>query len=422
MRIISAVLTFIALISMTSAWSRDYTGYTTQRCDIQSEDMRDLLEGIINAFSIDRLGDLLDSVDVLVEPKYFDLFQGLHCKVLIKDVQAQIEAEDERLQLSREMYFKDMDRKNDSDPYHRTYHTYAEIITKVNQIAAQYPNVATASSYGSSIEGRDLRVVRIKGTTAGAKKTIYINSGIHAREWIGPATAVYLIQNLAEKYGVDAEVTRLLNAIEFVITPESNPDGYTYSWNSDRMWRKNRNQNQGNTCKGVDLNRNFDVYWGTDSSNNRCAEDYHGTSAASEPETRSIQNLVSSLSNTIGAIDIHSYGQYIMRPYGWTNQLHPDEVILRQLGNAIVSAIDDVNGVAYSSIRSAELYPVSGASDDWFTVELGLWGFCFELRDRGLYGFRLPESQILGTGQEIFAAILTYADFVLDNFEKKSEQ
>jgi len=349
----------------------------------------------------------------VVPPKYNELFQGLGCEVTMKDVQQEIEEEQKDLKISREYFLKNM---NDSDSYHQTYHTYAEIVAKVNQIAAQYPSICTVSSYGTSIEGRDLRVIRIKGTTTGAKKTIYLNGGIHAREWVSPATSVYVIQSLAGKYGSDAEVTRLLNAIEFVITPESNPDGYEYSWNSDRLWRKNRNQNQGNTCKGVDLNRNFDVYWGTDSSSNRCAEDYHGTSAASEPETRSIQNLVISLSNKIGAIDIHSYGQYILRPYGWTTALHPEEVTLRQLGQAVVDRIADTNGATYSNIRSAQLYPVSGASDDWFTVKQNLWGFCFELRDNGRYGFRLPENLILPTAQEIFAGILTYADFVLDNF------
>jgi len=77
-----------------------------------------------------------------------------------------------------------------------------------------------------------------------------------------------------------------------------------------------------------------------------------------------------------------------MRPYGWTYDLHPDEAQLKVLGDSIAAAIKDTTGTSYSSIRSAELYPVSGASDDWFTVELDLWGFCFELRDRGLYGFR----------------------------------
>jgi murein tripeptide amidase MpaA len=414
MKVISAILIF-ALLGFAAAWERDYTGYTVQRCSLKNEEKADLIQGVINAFSIDRLAGLENAVDLVVPPKYFELFQGFGCEITIQDIQQQIDEEQKSLKISREYYLKNM---NDSDAYHKTYHTYSEIVAKVNAIAAQYPSICTVGSYGSSIEGRDLRIIRIKGTNAGTKKTIYINGGIHAREWISSAVSVYLIQNLAEKYGNDPVVTSLLNAIEFVITPMSNPDGYDYTWTSDRLWRKNRNQNQGNTCKGVDLNRNFDVYWGTDSSANRCAEDYHGTSAASEPEARAIQNLVTSLSNKIGAIDIHSYGQYIMRPYGWTTSLHPDEVLLRQLGQAVVDTIRATNGVTYSNIRSSQLYPVSGASDDWFTVKGNFWGFCWELRDAGRYGFRLPEDQILPTGQEIFAGLLTFADFVLDNSSK----
>ena len=367
----------------------------------------------MHAFEIDVLADLVGEIDVLVPPKYKEAFIGLHCSVSIKDVQKQIEEEEARLQLSRAAFVRNM---NDSDAYHTTYHEYTEIVAKVNEVARLYPAIATVSTYGTTGEGRALPVIRIKGTSTGTKKTIYLNGGIHAREWVSPATLVYIIQALAEKYGSDAEVTRLLNAIEFVITPISNADGYAYTWSNDRLWRKNRRVNTGSTCRGVDLNRNFDVYWGTGSSGSACAEDFHGPSVASEPEVKAIQNLVTSLSNKIGAIDIHAYGQYIMRPYGWTNALHPQEATLKTLGANVVNAIRSTTGTVYSNIRSAELYPVSGASDDWFTVKVGVWGFCFELRDNGRYGFRLPEDQILGTGREIFAGILAYASYVLANF------
>jgi len=369
---------------------------------------------VINAFQIDVLSDLVDAVDVLVPPKYNGIFLGLHCTINVDDVQEKIDFEEERLQLSRQRYFKAA--LNDSDAYHQTYHEYDEILEKLTQITRQYPAVSSLAYYGTSLEGRSLPVVRIKGTTTGTKQTVYINGGIHAREWVSAATSVYIIQNLAEKYGSDAEVTRLLNAIEFVITPMSNPDGYAFTWSDDRLWRKNRRVNTGSVCRGVDLNRNFDVYWGTGSSNVACAEDFHGTAAGSEPEVKAIQTLVSSLSNKIGAIDIHAYGQYILRPYGWTNSLHPQETTLKALGDAVAAKIRATTGTVYSSIRSAQLYPVSGASDDWFTVKLGLWGYCFELRDTGRYGFRLPEDQILGTGQEIFQGVLTYASYVLANF------
>ena len=34
------------------------------------------------------------------------------------------------------------------------------------------------------------------------------------------------------------------------------------------MWRKNRAPNQGSSCVGTDLNRNFGYYWYTGGSSN----------------------------------------------------------------------------------------------------------------------------------------------------------
>ena len=50
--------------------------------------------------------------------------------------------------------------------------------------------------------------------------------------------------------------------IHWIILPCLNPDGYRYSYTSERYWRKNRNTNGGSSCKGVDLNRNYDIQWG----------------------------------------------------------------------------------------------------------------------------------------------------------------
>ena len=33
-----------------------------------------------------------------------------------------------------------------------------------------------------------------------------------------------------------------------------------YTWNNDRLWRKNRRP--GTICDGVDLNRNYNDHWG----------------------------------------------------------------------------------------------------------------------------------------------------------------
>lgn len=71
-------------------------------------------------------------------------------------------------------------------------------------------------------------------------------------------TYEYFFQFLTS-YGSDAEATRLLDTYDWYFLPVVNPDGYEYSWEGDRYWRKNTRL--GALCDGVDLNRNFDQAW-----------------------------------------------------------------------------------------------------------------------------------------------------------------
>ena len=52
--------------------------------------------------------------------------------------------------------------------------------------------------------------------------------GIHAREWVAPAAAFYLIDKLLEN-------PSLLAQFEWKIIPMVNPDGYVYSQKSVRL-------------------------------------------------------------------------------------------------------------------------------------------------------------------------------------------
>lgn len=54
----------------------------------------------------------------------------------------------------------------------------------------------------------------------------------------------------------------LLDDVDFYFLSVINPDGYSFTHESNRMWRKTRSQNGAN-CFGVDANRNFDFAWGT---------------------------------------------------------------------------------------------------------------------------------------------------------------
>ena len=88
---------------------------------------------------------------------------------------------------------------------------------------------------------------------------IWLEAGIHAREWIAPAVATFIVRELVEDY---AEHPDYLDKINWYFLPSANPDGYAYSWEHDRLWRKTRSEHGSILgCKGVDPNRNWDFHW-----------------------------------------------------------------------------------------------------------------------------------------------------------------
>eukprot|EP01120_Amphizonella_sp_Union-15-10_P016706 TRINITY_DN8963_c0_g1_i5.p1 TRINITY_DN8963_c0_g1~~TRINITY_DN8963_c0_g1_i5.p1 ORF type:complete len:129 (+),score=30.20 TRINITY_DN8963_c0_g1_i5:414-800(+) len=122
----------------------------------------------------------------------------------------------------------------------------------------------------------------------------------------------------------------------------------------------------------------------------------------------------------VGAIDYHSYGQLILRPWGDTRTNPPNNDKLTELGTLMRSAILSAGGVAYTSQKSYDLYPTTGSADDWYydnAAKIKLV-YTFEVRDTGKNGFILPTSEIIPTGKENLAAFIVFAEYVkkqLDN-------
>lgn len=80
-----------------------------------------------------------------------------------------------------------------------------------------------------------------------------VNNYLKNREWISVMTAVYFIHEIVEHY---YEFEAILDAVEFVIIPVANPDGYVYT-QTNRQWNKNRQATANPACPGVDVNANF---------------------------------------------------------------------------------------------------------------------------------------------------------------------
>jgi hypothetical protein len=174
----------------------------------------------------------------------------------------------------------------------------------------------------------------------------------------------YLLQN----YSTDPSIQYLINNRELFFIPVVNPDGYEYNRitypSGGGMWRKNRRNNGGSY--GVDLNRNYGpyAYWNAPnggSSTTPSSDTYRGTAPFSEPETNSIKNFLASR-KIKNALNYHTYGNYLIFPYGALPNETPDSLTFREFA----SDMTVYNNYTYGTDLQTVNYSTRGNSDDYF--------------------------------------------------------
>jgi len=388
-----------------------FDGESVVRANISTEAQRQLVEDLqLDVWSHESWPIVSDNVDIRVSLHDMQKLKdaGISFNVWIPDVQRLIDVqESQRL------------KSSPNADYFTEYHDYEETLAQARQWAQEYSSIATfIPSIGNSIQGRSLFAIRLHANALLEERSdipkIFFNGGQHAREWISPATVMYIMHELLVRYGQDPQVTELLTKAEVVIIPIVNPDGYDYAWTNNRLWRKNRRANTGGSF-GVDLNRNWDDHWGGQGSSRIPTSDvYCGTAPFSEPETTAVSKFFNSLGSIRGAIDFHSYSQLILRPYGWTTAKPPNEQILFTLGAGMQKAILGKHGKHYTNEAAWELYFTTGSAEDWYYSK-GLASLCYtiELRDTGRFGFLLPPAEIRPTGEESYLAAIYFATFAI---------
>uniref|UniRef100_A0A8C2XBU2 Carboxypeptidase A6 n=1 Tax=Cyclopterus lumpus TaxID=8103 RepID=A0A8C2XBU2_CYCLU len=239
------------------------------------------------------------------------------------------------------------------------------------------------------------------------KKAVWIDCGIHAREWIGPAFCQWFVKEAINSYQHDSVMRRLLHQLNFYIMPVFNVDGYHFSWTTDRFWRKTRSKNHRFHCRGVDANRNWKVKWCEEgASSHPCDDTYCGPFPESEPEVKAVAKFLRKHKKRIKSyISIHAYAQMLLYPYSYKYASIPNF----NSHNA-VTALYSAYGVRYRyGPASTTLYVSSGSSIDWAYRNGIPYAFAFELRDTGHFGFLLPESLINPTCTETLRAVKAIA-------------
>ncbi|XP_067641884.1 carboxypeptidase B [Eurosta solidaginis] len=282
----------------------------------------------------------------------------------------------------------------------KVYHDLDVIYAFMREIRSKFPKICRLYSIGKTAEGRALKVLRISENPREYNK-IWIDGGIHAREWISPATVTFILYQLMSNWDTQPAYMRERT---WYFMPVMNPDGYVYSRSVNRLWRKNRSRSARSNCFGVDLNRNFNINWnGRGSSGNPCSDTYRGNAPASELETKAVATFLLKRKHNLKAyLTYHSYGQLVVYPWAYKAAKVKDSAALQRVGNTAVERILRKTGTIYrSDVTYAVLGIAGGGSDDWARSQCGAkFVYTIELRDKGEYGFQLPPSQIRGTAEE----------------------
>ena len=287
---------------------------------------------------------------------------GFEFDVLVDNVQTLVDAERASLLAPRGILGGD---------FFNDYRRLNEIRDFVNDLAFANPFLCSRLQVGFSIENREIFALRIAGPNGpiapADRPALIIHSLQHAREWVSGSTSMYIANALVQGYGIDPRITAVLDAITVYVVPVVNPDGYVHTWDVGRLWRKNR-RNNGNGTFGVDTNRNWSVGWGlsSGSSGTPSSDTYRGPSPFSEPESQALADFIASVPNARAHVDLHSYSELILSPWGYTADATPDAASFDNLNAAIRDAIAGVNGRVYlAGPAGSTLYLASGTAPDW---------------------------------------------------------
>lgn len=228
------------------------------------------------------------------------------------------------------------------------YPSHAQITQKLQNAVAKRPSIMKLISIGKSVKGLDLWVVKISDnvTVDEVEPEFKYISSMHGDEITGRELTVSLIEEIAQKYGSDKEITELVNNSEIYIMPSMNPDG------SELKQRAN--------AKGSDLNRNF-----PDMTRDR----------ESSPTGRQVETqlLMKFQAGRQFALSANFHGGTIVMNYPWdsTYDRHPMDAFVQEL--ATIYAEENPEMIRSTEFKGgitngADWYVVKGGMQDWSYV------------------------------------------------------
>jgi Zinc carboxypeptidase/Immune inhibitor A-like, MAM domain len=286
----------------------------------------------------------------------------------------------------------------------RSWDEAGGIRDELYNVARQNPQLVKLEVLGTTHQGRELIALKVtqgaRDVPDGTRRAVLYSSNQHAREWISLEVNRRLLHYFVDRWRAgDPQIRGLLGATELWFVISANPDGYQYTFDVERLWRKNLRDNNGDgqitVGDGVDPNRNFAEHWGYDnegSSPDPADETYRGPGAESEPETRAMEGLIDRIRPRFQS-NLHSYGEWLLYPQGWqVGTLDADYPIYVATGgiDGEKSAIPGFN-VGQSADT---LYVTNGETTDYADTSAGTVAFTPELGEGTAgAGFVFPDDE-----------------------------
>ncbi|WP_395375495.1 M14 family zinc carboxypeptidase [Marinicella sp. W31] len=277
------------------------------------------------------------------------------------------------------------------------YSTVEETFARMDAMVNENPSLAEIIDIGDSWEkinvngsGYDLRVLKLTNQNIVADKPkVFIMSAVHAREYATAELNTRFAEYVLDQYDSNADLRWMIDHHELHLLLQANPDARKQA-ETGLLWRKNTNQAYcapNSNQRGADLNRNFPFEWAT-TTPDQCMDIYAGASASSEPEITAIMNYVRTLFpddrddnlndpaplDKPGVfIDIHSFSQLMLWPWGINSNDSPNEAQFQTFGRRVAFFNN------YRPIPIHDLTVATGSSVDTAYGELGVASLAFEL-------------------------------------------
>nr|GAT47949.1 zinc carboxypeptidase [Mycena chlorophos] len=330
--------------------------------------------------------------------------------------------------------------------FHDEWHPQDEVDAFILNLAVLHPERVTVLELGHTAEGREMLGLKVSSGAAVKKGAAKPKLGFvlmgpqHSREWVATSTALYFAHALLADASEPGSLAGLLDTYDFHIIPSPNPDGYVYTWETDRFWYKNRQiVGPGAQCIGIDMNRNWGYKWKSHSDSpllqssskkkdkepaDPCSHWYPGHRAFEAAEVTNVANYITKI-NGVGKgagkggiaafVDLRSYGQMLAAPYSYKcDKLPKDGEDQMEALHGAAQAGRSVHGMGFTAGRLCELlYTAPGNMIDYIYNTASIkYTYAAFLRDTGTYGFALPASWIRPVGEETSEIVSYIARFV----------